>query len=409
MIFIGTLPDSITNIHWDYFIKSNGYLKLEELSLDQNIDQAERNYFSRLFNNETILRSIIIGDPEELKSEIEYFKTELINTMSLLQYYQDFISIGSLDEILDKINRNAEKKTSKAKVVELKIDYYNRFLSLERHINPDFREIIELPNNIYIKDIKQKYTFLNNTFNSTIKLFYDRIFSIFDYNNFIKVNNSWNAYRLTNALGVTVCPYCNRNYIHTSHNQHGKTRAELDHFFPKSKYPFLSISIYNLIPSCHVCNSNLKGAKDFYLHPHLHPYIDTENSSFKFEIKYKNDDIQEIITDLENFDIILNYSTKDEETKTKAENSCQTFHIEELYNYHKDIAQELLFKSVYYNETKIEELKNMLGEDSEIDEDFIKRVVIGGYTDINDLGKRSLSKYSLDIMSKTDLKRVLDL
>lgn len=37
------------------------------------------------------------------------------------------------------------------------------------------------------------------------------------------------------AIGVTICPYCNRSYIFTS-SKNG-TRPQYDHYFPKSKYP----------------------------------------------------------------------------------------------------------------------------------------------------------------------------
>ncbi|MFH7018624.1 HNH endonuclease [Flavobacterium sp. FlaQc-47] len=408
MIFLGAISDTIVAFHWKYFINSIGYTNLNLLAANANLTNAERNYYIRLRDNENILKSIIIGKPNELKSEIDYYQTNVVNNMPLLSQYQMFLSFGSTDEILERINRKAELIVGRDIVKERMREYHDHFVELNDLLNANLFEPVSINNRITITTLKSMYSLLKNQFGINLKEYYKRISSIFSYDNLIESREPWGAYKLTFALGITVCPYCNRNYIHTSYNEHGKTRPELDHFFPKSKYPFLSISIYNLIPSCHVCNSNLKGAKDFYMEPHLHPFIEHLNG-FQFEIKYLDDAIEEIVPDTETFHIVLNSVTDSEEEKTCINNSIKTFLLNELYNLHKDVAQELLFKSVYYNKTKIEELKMILGAHSGIDDNFLKRVIIGTYADINSIGKRSLSKYSYDIISKTDLKSTLDL
>ncbi|NWF65857.1 MAG: hypothetical protein HXX81_00125, partial [Campylobacterales bacterium] len=56
-------------------------------------------------------------------------------------------------------------------------------------------------------------------------------------------------------LGITVCPYCNRNYIFNfQKNKSLEATSQLDHFFDKSTYPYFAVSIYNLVPSCQTCN-----------------------------------------------------------------------------------------------------------------------------------------------------------
>lgn len=410
MIFIGNIPDSILESHWKYFKTSDGYSELEALADDVTMDFKERRYFARLKNDENLLKSIIIGRPDQLKAEIEYYQANIVASVDLLSQYQMFLSFGTSEQIYEQINTKAEELFGKDTVAARRRDYCDKFIVLRDGLNaPDLFPAPNPDAKIGIGRVKEFHSKLKAQFNEDIKRFYARIYSVFNYDALIESKEPWGAYKLTNALGVTVCPYCNRNYIHTSYNEHGKTRPELDHFFPKSKYPFLSISIYNLIPSCHICNSNLKGAKDFYTHPHLHPFIETKNGNFQFEVKYRDEVIDEIVADLESFDIVLACLTEDEEMKASIENSCKTFLINELYNLHKDVAQELLFKSVYYNETKIEELKKILGDHAGIDENFLKRVIIGTYADSSGIGKRSLSKYSFDIISKTDLKRTLGL
>ena len=81
------------------------------------------------------------------------------------------------------------------------------------------------------------------------------------------------AEELARNLHIDVCPYCNRNYI----NQ--KKGTTLDHFFPKSLYPLVAISFYNLIPSCYSCNT-FKSNTDIEI---PNPYqIDNDNPPFTF-------------------------------------------------------------------------------------------------------------------------------
>lgn len=64
-------------------------------------------------------------------------------------------------------------------------------------------------------------------------------------------------------LGLRVCPYCGRAYIFSvlpkRNGQTVKVKAEIDHFLPKSQFPFLAVNFYNMIPSCTSCN--MKPAK----------------------------------------------------------------------------------------------------------------------------------------------------
>lgn len=61
------------------------------------------------------------------------------------------------------------------------------------------------------------------------------------------------AYWLQRQLRVKVCPYCNRVYTTTLFGEY-KIRPDFDHFYPQSQYPYLAVSLFNLIPSCSICN-----------------------------------------------------------------------------------------------------------------------------------------------------------
>lgn len=67
------------------------------------------------------------------------------------------------------------------------------------------------------------------------------------YKKFVKVNNEG------------VCPFCGLLPID---GEFDPTREAFDHYLPKSKYPFNSINLKNLAPSCNKCNSGNKRDKD---------------------------------------------------------------------------------------------------------------------------------------------------
>ena len=62
-------------------------------------------------------------------------------------------------------------------------------------------------------------------------------------------------------VDVEICPYCGRSYIYyvehpTRTNPNTLVKPQIDHFLPKSEYPYLAVNYYNLIPSCTTCNDS---------------------------------------------------------------------------------------------------------------------------------------------------------
>ncbi len=69
----------------------------------------------------------------------------------------------------------------------------------------------------------------------------------------------WNENFWATNTSLGVCPVCDGKKPDLVHRSRA---SDLDHFFPKEKYPLLSIHPYNLIPICSTCNSRAKGIKD---------------------------------------------------------------------------------------------------------------------------------------------------
>jgi len=150
---------------------------------------------------------------------------------------------------------------------------------------------------------------------------------IFDYSAFSrKCKVRWCAYKLCAMLDIETCPYCNLcNEITIIRDDDGKIRPAIDHFFDKARYPLFAISLGNLIPSCHHCNSTFKGATDFYAQPHLNPQYDSEKIRFSLDI-----DAIDARFDLRKIDT-ANVQIMHDKMSIKEVNTVATFHISHQY------------------------------------------------------------------------------
>lgn len=147
----------------------------------------------------------------------------------------------------------------------------------------------------------------------------------------------WNRQKLLVKNNAKICPYCGRQYI-TSWQE--KTTASCDHYYPKELYPLLSINMYNLVPSCHVCNSVLKGRNvknesDL----HLYPYQDA-SEILKFKVKIEDaESLYNISEEANSIEIVS--QVNDELKTSRAEKSLELFRLQEIYQYHAEDAFKL--------------------------------------------------------------------
>ncbi len=196
------------------------------------------------------------------------------------------------------------------------------------------------------------------------------------------------AYKMIEKLDTKVCPYCNINYIsYIGTNKDKAVRPELDHFFPKSVYPYFAISLYNLVPSCRNCNS-LKS--DNFSKELISPFeISKNNDDFRFKYKIlKNIDI--LSANLEQIEAGIEKITF--EKKIEANNTM--FSLENLYQVHKDIVAEIIWKNRNYPKILRESFK-----DFGISQNEAYRIIFCNYAKPNEFSKRPLSKLTYDIHS----------
>ena len=246
---------------------------------------------------------------------------------------------------------------------------------------------------------------------SDSKKFGDHILDVFNYKWFTDKKSKYNAYILAEKLGSDTCLYCNRNFTFTIRDgDHGIVRPEFDHFLPKSRFPYFSISFYNLVPSCHICNSNLKLAAEFDFRNFLHPYKNDFDSIMRFTVKFRahglssrnigsyGDLLKIFYGDLDFFDVALvpRYTSSSHLIK-KAKGNIKAFYLENLYSRHKDIVAEIIQNAIIYNDTRIDEIYEKYLGSLFRDRNDILRLVTRNYAIGSEMKKRILSKLTKDV------------
>ncbi len=238
-----------------------------------------------------------------------------------------------------------------------------------------------------------------------------KIQALFDYKQFTTKRNRWDAYTLAAELGINVCAYCNRNFTFTLASGKNKVvRPEFDHFLPKSSYPYLALSFYNLIPSCHICNSNFKLDLPFNLDEYIHPYLASLDSIVRFSVELTGMPGADLIKEKSNFGVAFFYgnlksfkivlTSRPHATAAevvKAKKNIEAFKLLLLYEMHKDMVVEMIQNAILYDSTYIDALFNKFNGTLFNTREDVLRHITKNYHNGIDMPKRAFSKLSKDI------------
>lgn len=310
--------------------------------------------------------------------------------------YQHYSLIKRLDRLIIKIN----EPNYKAQYANNDIDSFNRqrkfFEYLQRNNNDKLKaliisrpeELLILRNEI-LDILRQDDLFVidgstkQTTFGALL------IDQLFVYDNFRKSSICPELVKDMN-LQNAFCPYC--NYVRVQvidlegvQNPEIINRAylDIDHFHSKSKNPFFALSFFNLIPSCHNCNSTEKRDKDFELNTHSNPFHKSYNSSHKFEID------EDYIIKGNTESLMLNKITQSDDFMD------QDLHLSERYAHtYIDAVNELIENYLNYQHYRSSPLFAYDYVDT-----VIQRVPRSG----NDILKKEAGKMFLDVFRKIDV------
>lgn len=150
-----------------------------------------------------------------------------------------------------------------------------------------------------------------------------------------------------------------------------KNHFTLDHILPKNKFPFLSLSLFNLVPSCYSCNSKFKHQKEFTVTDGLEEISPTSdkfklNELIKFKMKFDIEDIdfEEKINEVTAIKVVdLNIENKD--NLLYVDEFIEIFKLKPRYEFHKDISFKMIDKRKIYSDSQIEEISKLLKRDEQ--------------------------------------------
>ncbi|MFD2907191.1 hypothetical protein ACFSX9_00440 [Flavobacterium ardleyense] len=294
---------------------------------------------------------------------------------------------------LEKYKIKADKR-SKCRKTMLFRDYEDISNKLLNFIN----------NNDLIIGTPEQLLILNDQLDKEIKFTNVRIYNyFFNYKNFYDEIDL----KIGHKLDLKCCPYCNRNFItHVSDKNNRVIGPTYDHFFSKSRYKYLSLSFYNLIPSCFICNSNLKGNIDFTLDTHIHPYLGgfEKDAFFDFELSTNNyNGKKEIIFSpflVPNMNLSFKKNDRIFGDKNKKNSgSINVFKLQEVYKLHDDSVEEIYAKFDKSSPHYIGSISEIITQLKTSEEEFY-RYHFRNYFDSKDFNKRPLAKLDKDIYDK---------
>tara|TARA_B100000508_G_scaffold130740_1_gene118320 strand:+ start:30223 stop:31149 length:927 start_codon:yes stop_codon:yes gene_type:complete len=235
------------------------------------------------------------------------------------------------------------------------------------------------------------------------KRFNPKIRKIFNYDNFTSKKQEYNSYSLANNLKVNCCPNCNRLYTITVSSKKVKgqiTRPDFDHYFPQSRYPILSLSFYNLIPSCKICNSTFKGSKPMNLAKHIHPYLDDVINDFSFDYKLSSKKLNKCEK--------ISISYNNPESRDRIKNTLDLFEIEKTYNAHTFIVDQILELKNSLNDDYLEILTQHTYDIKNWSPEEAYRVGFGVNYGDEELYEHPFSKLKRDVLSKEEMLSVFE-
>jgi hypothetical protein len=198
-------------------------------------------------------------------------------------------------------------------------------------------------------------------------------------------------------MNIKTCVYCHSQATLVIEETGKKWRAllQLDHKYPKSAYPFLCTSFYNLYPICGNCNlSKSDKESKFEL------YVDDDNLDLLHFALSKKSVVKYWKTkNLQHLEVIMKPAKG---SKILVDAYKKMFNIKEIYDLQKDIAEELLHKLEVYNnsykETLVNSFKKLFPDQS-----MINRLLIGNYEKSSEMLKRPMAKFVQEIARDIEL------
>ena len=203
---------------------------------------------------------------------------------------------------------------------------------------------------------------------------------------------------VAHQMNIKTCVYCNANYAISDVDDKGY--FDLDHWKPKSLYPYLCVAFYNLQISCAPCNRR-KSNSDLEFFQLWNDQILTNREIFKFDLS-KADISKYWITHLKE-ELNIKLANIYPHDATMLANTEDKLHISIRYKEHRDVAEEMLWRAKAYNMghwTSFGNALNTLG----ITEEDKRRFLMGTYVQRDEIYLRPLIKMAQDVAKAAEIR-----
>ncbi len=182
--------------------------------------------------------------------------------------------------------------------------------------------------------------------------------------------------RIVKNAGLTVCPYCNRDYINCRAEK--VSGAQLDHFLNKSEFPLFVVCLYNLVPVCGNCN-RVKSAQKLTFASPFDNGIDWEKD---ISFSYSGSSLKDMKITIK--------------SKGNLNNNIKGMRIDEAYQIHGSEVLEIVEKAQIYSSTQIQEFKKVLSP-AKLNDSEIKKIIFGPEITKDDMRTKPLGKLISDL------------
>lgn len=303
--------------------------------------------------------------------------------------------VRTLDDICDYL------------VDEVKREIEESLESKKRDLNGDDVDLVDyiisiLPNLLAsnVSSLKQWVDLFDNRFPNRFRVIKDgKNWEKTDLGKAVSAAFNFDYYRknvlveVARRLNVKSCPYCNMHYTLYANEPRKRSvrklaRFQFDHFFDKAQYPMLSMSLYNLVPSCGVCN---QGKSIGQLALEYNPYYNDIHKQFHFEL---TDPLGPYTAARVNDEVEVSLVPETGVDYDAFKTYADMFHLKSLYGRHGDIVQEVFDKAYeepyYLNPDNFDFLRDRSS-------DYLKRLWLGNYAVPEEIEKRPMAKFMQDL------------
>lgn len=209
-------------------------------------------------------------------------------------------------------------------------------------------------------------------------------------------------------LGIKTCVYCNANYAITDKNGNGY--YDLDHWKPKSLYPYLCTSFYNLQVSCPSCN---RRKSDSDLCEFFQLWNDqTAHSEEVLKFGLNHGDVARYWITHQSQKDYVRFLSADSRYEKMRDDMEERLHIEDRYKEHNDVTEEIFWKAKAYNPSFLGSLHKGLNPNRfarknvslPICRGDIYRFILGTYEMPEQIYLRPLSKMIQDVAKELKIE-----